>query len=135
MKLKFNTKLFVKTIIPLIVIFFNFNIVSQTITPTNGESNICGECTPPGWTFSTGTPDVSNRTTTGGNFKAPQTGGSLGYNAKWSSNGTTQITLPAPPTGHSTWISLRDVGPNFDEEFVQTVISGLQPNKLYKLTM
>ena len=135
MKLKFNTKLFLKTIIPLIVIFFNFNIVSQTITPTNGESNICGECTPPGWTFSTGTPDVSNRTTTGGNFKAPQTGGSLGYNAKWSSDGTTQITLPAPPTGHSTWISLRDVGPNFDEEFVQTVISGLQPNKLYKLTM
>ncbi|WKD86782.1 Alpha-agarase [Polaribacter huanghezhanensis] len=136
MKLRISTKTLLTTFLTLIVLFFSIKVSAQSIAPTNGESTICGECAPPGWTFPSGaTPDVSNRTQAGGNFKAPRTGGNLGYNAFWSSNGVTKIILPSPPTGHTTFISLRDVGPQYSEESVQTVITGLLPNKLYRLTM
>ena len=133
MKLRIRNKSFFLTILPLIVLFFNINVSAQTpyIAPTNTQSQICGRCAPTGWTFVTGsTPDVSNRNNAGGQWLPYGTGGNLGYGAPWAIG-----ILPQVPTNHSSFISLRDVGPNFDEESVSTTISGLQPNKLYRLTM
>ena len=133
MKLRINNKTLLTTILPLIVLFFNFKAVAQTptIAPTNTRPNICGICAPVGWTYTQpATPDISNRSQSGGNFEAPATGGSLGYNATWVVG-----TLPQVPTNHATFISLRDVGGDFPEESIRTQISGLLPNKLYKLTL
>ena len=133
MKLKISNKLVLAIILPLIVLFFSTIVAAQTptIAPTNTQSAICGICAPIGWTYtSPATPDVSNRSLSGGNFLPPATGGSLGYNASWVVG-----TLPSAPTNHATFISLRDVGPDFPEESVSTQISGLLPNKLYRLTL
>ena len=133
MNLRNRNKSFLMTILPLIVLFLNFNVSAQTptIAPTNTKANICGICAPTDWTYtSPATPDVSNRSQSGGNFEAPATGGSLGYNATWVVG-----TLPQVPTNHATFISLRDVGDDFAEESIRTQISGLLPNKLYKLTL
>jgi len=133
MKLKISNKLVLAIILPLIVLFFSTIVAAQTptIAPTNTQSAICGICAPIGWTYtSPATPDVSNRSLSGGNFLPPATGGSLGYNASWVVG-----TLPSAPTNHATFISLRDVGPDFPEESVRTQISGLLPNKLYRLTL
>ena len=128
-----NTLIDKKSIILIFLLgfFFGLNTLqAQTISGTNGAPGICGDCTPPGWVKHTGTPDIANKTHAGGNFLAPLTGGSLGYNASWVLG-----TLPTPPTNHVTFLSLRDVGPNYEEESVETTISGLIPNKLYKLKM
>lgn len=117
-------------IIFLLGFFLGLNTLqAQTIPGTNGAPGICGNCVPPGWVKSAGTPDISNKTMAGGNFLAPLTGGNIGYNATWVNQ------LATPPTNHVTFISLRDVGPDYPEESVQTTISGLVPNKLYKLKM
>ena len=86
MKLKISNKLVLAIILPLIVLFFSTIVAAQTptIAPTNTQSAICGICAPIGWTYtSPATPDVSNRSLSGGNFLPPATGGSLGYNASW----------------------------------------------------
>ncbi|MFN0729226.1 T9SS type A sorting domain-containing protein [Polaribacter gochangensis] len=133
MKLILHKKLVHTAIIPIIILFLSTAVTAQTptIAPTNTQSAICGVCAPIDWTFtSPATPDVSNRNQAGGNFLPPATGGSLGYGATWVIN-----PLPSAPTNHATFISLRDVGPDFPEESVRTQISGLLPDKLYKLTM
>jgi hypothetical protein len=133
MNLRIRNKSFLMTILPLIVLFLSINVSAQTpyISPTNTQSQICGRCAPTNWTFVTGsTPDVSNRNNAGGQWLPYGTGGNLGYGAPWAVG-----VLPTAPTGHSSFISLRDVGPNFDEESISTTISGLLPNKLYRLTM
>ncbi|QOD60866.1 T9SS type A sorting domain-containing protein [Polaribacter haliotis] len=106
-----------------ILFFLSFNIQSQTIPSTGSSATTCGDCTPTGWLDTGGTPDISNRTFTGGE-------GSNGGGATWASG-----PLPLPPTGHTTWITIRDVGPDFPEESVTAKIGGLQPNKFYTVTV
>ncbi|ARV06060.1 hypothetical protein BTO04_04790 [Polaribacter sp. SA4-10] len=115
----------------LFVSIYAVNAQTPTIASSNTQNAICGICTPIGWAYTApATPDVSNRNQAGGNYLPPATGGSLGYGATWVIN-----PLPSAPTNHATFISLRDVGPDFTEESVRTQISGLLPNKLYRLTM
>ncbi|QTD38354.1 hypothetical protein JL193_03375 [Polaribacter batillariae] len=106
-----------------ILTLLSFNIQSQTIPSTGSSATTCGDCTPTGWFDTGGTPDISNRTITGGL-------GSTGGQATWAN-----APLPLPPLGHSTWITLRDIGPDFPEESVTTKIGGLIANKYYEVTI
>ncbi|WP_139958816.1 T9SS type A sorting domain-containing protein [Flavicella sediminum] len=121
----------VKALLLCALLFSCHLIYSQaTIAGSTRGDGICGECAPDGWSIATGTPDISNRTTTGGG--AP--GNNIGHTASWDIElGGTQLDLP--PTGQSTWITLRDVGQDYSQESVKTTITGLVDGKLYKLTM
>ncbi|QTE22450.1 T9SS type A sorting domain-containing protein [Polaribacter cellanae] len=107
----------------VILFFLSFNIQSQTIPSTGSSATTCGDCTPTGWLDTGGTPDISGRLVSGGE-------GSTGGGATWNSS-----PLPLPPTGHTTWISIRDVGPDYPEESVTAKIGGLIPNKFYTVTV
>ncbi|WP_299667709.1 LamG-like jellyroll fold domain-containing protein [uncultured Polaribacter sp.] len=123
---KNKTKKVITTTLLLFFITFSHISFSQTIAGTGSAINICGNCTPSGWTDTGGTPDISNRTNAGGQ-------GSVGGGASWVN------TLPLPPTGDLTWISLRDIGdgtdPNGVEESIRTTMSGLVAGKVYRLNI
>ncbi|GGG49606.1 hypothetical protein GCM10011414_19270 [Croceivirga lutea] len=95
---------------------------TQTIPDTNADAN-CSACAPTGWTPISATPDISDRFFAATNVT--QNGGT-----GWNNN-----PLPLPPSGHTNWISLRDVGNPSFEEIIQTTISGLSPGATYELTI
>ena len=69
------------------------NLQAQTISSTGSNISTCGNCAPTGWLDNGGTPDISDKNTTGGQ-------GSLGGGATW-----VNAALPLPLTGDLTWIS------------------------------
>ncbi|MFB2119287.1 gliding motility-associated C-terminal domain-containing protein [Parapedobacter sp. 2B3] len=92
--------------------------------PSSAGSVLCSTCVPnAGWVAVTGTPDVSNATTAA-------TSGTLGGGNNWNPG-----PLPAPPNGHSFWISIRDVGTLGSEEAIRTTMSDLFPGREYELTI
>lgn len=95
-------------------------INAQSISSSDG-GGITGYNRPPNsnWQIVAVTPDVSNRTQPAGDGSA-----------YWSDD---MYPLPLPPTGHTTWISLRDLGNDGDEEQIKTQISGLQVGKTYEI--
>ncbi|MCK8481384.1 DUF11 domain-containing protein, partial [Psychroserpens algicola] len=92
--------------------------ISQTGNTTDpiGTEN-CFNCAPPGWTDAGGTPDISD------SVNAATVG-------TWDAQ-----PLPLPPNGHTSWLSLRDLGPSGAEETVTTNMSGLIVGRLYEVTM
>ncbi len=112
----------------LIVVFFFLkteNTQAQSIPGSGTSAAVCNNCVPSGWTDNGGTPDISDRNNGSADVNA---GGRLGVGASWASG-----PLPLPPTGDVRWITLRDVGPDFPEESVSTIISGLVAGQLYIL--
>ncbi|APG65654.1 hypothetical protein LPB136_09900 [Tenacibaculum todarodis] len=99
-----------------------FNTNAQLIPATNGRTNPCGDCVPNGWSDNGGTPDVSNKDVVAG------TGGGLGAGQAW-----TNAPLTLPPNGHTTWITVRDVGTLTGEEAVGTTITGLTIGETYEV--
>ncbi|RLJ67085.1 hypothetical protein CLV86_0563, partial [Lacinutrix venerupis] len=95
---------------------------AQNISPTDGAGARCGNCVPPGWLDNGGTPDISDR------FNVAGTGAGLGENDAWDAS-----PLPLPPNGHTTWLTLRDVGTLATEESVTTTITGLTVGNTYEL--
>ncbi|WP_439129438.1 hypothetical protein, partial [Polaribacter sp.] len=110
----------------LLLLFVSTETFSQTIAGTGTAASTCGNCTPTGWVDSGGTPDISNRFNAGGQ-------GSAGGDATWVN------TLPLPPTGDLTWISIRDIGNGAilagSEESVSTTMGGLVTGKVYRLNI
>ncbi len=94
------------------------------IPASNGSAARCAVCAPPGWGIDNGTPDISDR------FKAA-TNGTSGGGTDW----TSAQPLPLPSNGHTTWISLRDLGTAGPEEIVSTDMTGLIPGYSYELTL
>ncbi|CAA6818967.1 MAG: Adenylate cyclase (EC, partial [uncultured Sulfurovum sp.] len=94
------------------------------IFPTNSRDT-CAKCTPKGWFADSGTPDVSNRE------HAADIGTSRG-NSPWYN-----APIPLPPNGHTTWVSLRDLGPAnaLPEEVISTTIKGLTVGETYVVTL
>ncbi|NVK53777.1 MAG: hypothetical protein HWD85_12650, partial [Flavobacteriaceae bacterium] len=115
----------VKRVFLLILLINSINLYSQTIPSTGSVTTPCGDCTPTGWFDTGGTPDISNRFITGGLE-------TLGGGATWAN-----APLPLPPTGHTTWITLRDVGVGNGnvEESVTTKIGGLTAGRFYVVTI
>ena len=104
----------------------NNALYAQTLSATDGGI-ICGTCAPPGWVIDAGTPDVSNAT----QASVPVPGIS-GGGSSWN---VPSGVLPLPPNGHTTWISLRDLGPSGSEEVVSTTMTGLVIGSLYEVTL
>ncbi|TMM28525.1 hypothetical protein FDT66_13900, partial [Polaribacter aestuariivivens] len=121
-----NKKSIIAFILFLLFLTISNNSFSQTISGTGSAATTCGNCTPTGWVDSGGTPDIANRTNTGGQ-------GSAGGNATWVN------PLPLPPTGDLTWISIRDIGDGTvitgSEESVRTTMGGLVAGKVYRLNI
>ncbi|MBD8083857.1 beta strand repeat-containing protein [Chryseobacterium caseinilyticum] len=132
MNLKFE-----KIIFSLLFLLSCNYLFAQAISATNGApttgSAPCGSCTPTGWSNNGGTPDIANGTTAGLSGGA----GGAGVGANWTATigGTTNFTLPNPPNGHTTWLSLRDVGTLTTEESVTTTITGLTVGRTYELVV
>ena len=95
---------------------------SQNIPATLGTST-CGDCTPPGWSDMGGTPDMSDANNTGGQ-------GTYGGGDAWNN-----APLPLPPNGHTTWITIRDVGSLGTEESVGTTMTNLVAGREYEITV
>jgi len=133
--MNFNFKYFRKHLFVLLF-FISCHIFAQTISPTNGlpagnGTVPCSSCVPIGWTNNGGTPDISNTT-----FAA--TTGTSGGGANWTSttSSTDNLTLPLPPNSHTTWLSLRDLGPPPAlEESVNTTIGGLTVGRTYEVVV
>ena len=119
---RFSFKQTINNLFVFILLCLAQNILAQNIPATNGNATRCGNCAPPGWTDNGGTPDVSDR------FNAAGSGGGLGAGEAWNSS-----PLPLPPNGHTTWITVRDVGSLASEESVGTTITGLTVGRTYEL--
>lgn len=133
--MNFNFKYFRKHLFVLLF-FISCHSFAQTISPTNGlqagnGAVPCSDCVPIGWNDNGGTPDISNRT-------IAATTGTSGGGANWTSNATSNndLTLPLPPNSHTTWLSLRDLGPPpAVEESVNTTIGGLTVGRTYEVVV
>ncbi|MGS2724963.1 beta strand repeat-containing protein, partial [Psychroserpens sp. BH13MA-6] len=92
--------------------------IPQTGNTTDavGSQN-CFNCAPTGWVDAGGTPDVSD------SVNASSVG-------SWDAQ-----PIPLPPNGHTSWLSLRDLGPSGFEETVSTTMTGLIPGRLYEVTV
>jgi hypothetical protein len=95
-------------------------VMGQSIPATSGSAR-CYQCAPTGWNVITGTPDISDRN------RAANIGVG-GGNATW-----VNAPLPLPPNGHSSWISIRDLGTLGAEEAVGSTITGLTIGRNYEL--
>ena len=109
----------------LFALLLNAPISAQTIPGTGGTA-ACGDCVPTGWTDNGGTPDISGQNVAAGDD--PDALG--GYGASW-----TAAPLPLPPTGDTTWITMRDLGSGFTEESVSTTMGGLVAGRFYVLSL
>ncbi|MCL7753115.1 hypothetical protein [Polaribacter sp. Z022] len=124
-KLKYN---FLQIVFLIALTFISFNnIYSQTIPGTNSSATTCGDCTPDDWYDFFGTPDISNSTKAGGH-------GYIGGQATWANLGAA-FTLPPPPIGGTTWITMKDLGGNGTEESVTTTLGDIELGKIYRLTL
>ncbi|VAW10726.1 internalin, putative [hydrothermal vent metagenome] len=103
--------------------FFGLNSINAQSIPSSGGSPICSVCAPMGWGIDLGTPDISNDS----QAAASGTGGG---GATWIG-----APLPLPPNGHTTWISLRDLGSGGAEEIVSTDMTGLTNGLTYEVTL
>jgi hypothetical protein len=115
--------------LPFALMLFSINTKAQSIPGTGTSSAICNDCVPVGWSKDTntpGTPDISNKTTASANVNP---NGTLGAGALWSPE------LQNPPNGDVRWITLRDVGPNYNEESVTTTMTGMVQGQMYVLTV
>ena len=92
------------------------------IAATNGGS-VCAKCSPPGWAVDNGTPDISDR-------NQAAASGTSGGGTPWNA-----APLPLPPNGHTTWLSIRDLGPNLNEEIVSTDMTGLIVGYTYEISL
>ncbi|PWG04983.1 T9SS type A sorting domain-containing protein [Polaribacter aquimarinus] len=119
----FTKKKQYKVLITLLLFLTSAVTFSQTIPGTGSNNATCGDCTPTGWLDFNGTPDISRGTIAGGQ-------GTIGAEATWSAG-----ILPNPPTGHATWITMKDLGGNGTEESVRTTMGDLEVGKLYRLTI
>ena len=119
------------TAIFLILSSFAFS-QTPSISASNGEAynasgvkttKPCGICTPLNWKIVTGTPDMSNRTTTASTTTA---GG-----------GTSWINTPLslPPNGHTDWITIRDIADQKNEEAIKTTMTGLTIGREYEIVI
>lgn len=133
--MNFNFKYFSRYLLALL--FCVSSLASaQTISATNGNQAgggavPCSDCTPAGWIDNGGTPDVSNRTIAATNTTA-------GGGANWttSASSSDNLSLPLPPNNHTTWLSLRDLGPPPAlEESVNTSITGLVVGRTYEVVV
>ncbi len=99
------------------IFFASQAIIAQTLPASDGGV-VCFDCAPPGWIKGLGTPDISDAT-----------------NA--STVGVWDLgVLPLPPTGHTTWLSLRDIGlPPPNEEDVSVIMGSLIPGATYEVTI
>jgi hypothetical protein len=140
--LEFNSiQYFSKKEIKTLLLFFSLLVLllspatlfSQEIPSTGTTLNACGSCTPQGWEAGRpgipgGTPDISTTTLTGGFDTA-------GGAATWIGTPELPGELPPTPTQQTSWITIRDVGPDFTEENVTTKITGLILNEFYVVTL
>lgn len=99
-----------KRILLLAFLTLQFSLFSQTISPTNGTTPGLS-ATPPGWTFTAGSPDVSD--TDGPNAGVV---------------GPFDCAVDLPPNGHEDWIQGVCGGVT---ELSQTIITGLTPGETY----
>ena len=113
-------------IITLFIIIFSIQLNAQTIAGTGSSVTTCGDCTPDDWYDFLGTPDISNQFNAGGQ-------GYVGGEASWANLGLT-LTLPTPPIGGTTWITMKDLGGNGTEESVTTTLGDIEVGKIYRLT-
>ncbi|MEM6997532.1 MAG: choice-of-anchor U domain-containing protein [Patescibacteria group bacterium] len=96
---------------------------SATIAPTSSASAPCSICAPTGWTIRSGTPDMSDVNTVADS-------GTSGGGSAWDN-----APLPAPPTGDSTFITVRDIGlGGASQEIVGTTITGLESGATYRVS-
>lgn len=96
-------------------------IKAQNISTTERPAGRCQTCAPTGWNVGTGTPDVSDR-----NIVAAT--GTYGGGEGWIG-----APLPLPPNGHTTWITVRDVGSLATEERVSTTMTNLVVGRQYEV--
>ncbi|WP_394331536.1 beta strand repeat-containing protein, partial [Psychroserpens damuponensis] len=98
------------------------SIFGQAIPQTGNTTDAvgtqnCFDCAPTAWVDFGGTPDISDA----------QNASTVGT---WDDQ-----PLPLPPNGHTSWLSLRDLGSGFTEETVGTDMTGLIPGRLYELSI
>ncbi|WP_460218111.1 DUF7507 domain-containing protein [Psychroserpens sp. MEBiC05023] len=113
---------FLKSFTFLSVFLLSQSILGQSIAQTGNTtdpvgSQNCFNCAPTGWVDAGGTPDVSDSS-------------NAANVANWDNQ-----PIPLPPNGHTSWISLRDLGPAGFEETVRTTMTGLIPGRLYEVTV
>ena len=89
---------------------------------TNGDPVPCFDCVPPGWFQGLGTADISNQNVAV--YLAAET------QTPWDN-----APLPLPPNGHTTWLSLRDLGNPATQEDATTSMTGLIPGATYEVTI
>lgn len=104
----------------------------------NGGTSPCAVCAPTGW-IRYATTDISDQTQ-GGGINSVSNTLSSGMGLNWIDASDNVITLPAPPNGHTSYISLRDLGQQYTddgsyniEENISTTISGLTPGAKYEV--
>ncbi|MBR9915833.1 MAG: hypothetical protein GYB32_13605, partial [Algicola sp.] len=113
---------FLKFISFIGAILMNSVIFAQSLPQTGnttdpiGTQN-CFNCAPTGWVDAGGTPDISDAV-------------NASSVASWDAQ-----PLPLPPNGHTSWLSLRDLGPSGAEETVSTNMTGLLVGRLYEVTI
>ena len=100
-------------------------LYSQTTPPSTRAAGRCVACTPDaGYNILSGTPDMSDA------IKAADLG-TTGGGTDW----TSVNPIPTPPTGHSEWITLRDLGPYDNgygvEEVLEMTVTSLTTGCIY----
>jgi hypothetical protein len=116
-------------VLSIVILIFSQTVFSQNIPSTDGDgfqgaTNVgtpCSNCVPSGWVDDGGTPDLSSNT-------QAATNGTGGGGSQW-----VNAPLPFPPNGHTSWLSLRDLGAAGTEESVRTTISGLVVGRTYEV--
>ena len=121
--MKISTRFSLLRLIIILGVFLLSYISQGQSIPATGNttdpvgSQNCFNCAPAGWTDAGGTPDISdavNASTVG----------------TWDNQ-----PIPLPPNGHTSWLSLRDLGPSGTEETVSTNMTGLIVGRLYEITV
>ena len=111
----------------LILFCLPFTLNAQTIAGSDGSAR-CQTCAPLNWVVDTGTPDISDK-------DQAALAGTTGGDDFWLNSIGVVQALPLPPNGHTTWITLRDVGTLATEEVVSTTIAGLVVGDSYEIVI
>ena len=134
-KSKKNAKIYNNLLLLTVFLLINFKTFSQkalSISSTEGEKACLG-CVPGDLKIIAGTPDIMDATTTVVNGEKNV---DIETDNETISTDKLSPPLPLPPTGHQTWISLRDIAIREGlREAVSLKIQGLKAGETYEIEL